>query len=61
MKRGIGSEDTEAPELTVPVAKVCFIASATSLARRSRRSGSSATMSRAVAAATAISGEGAVA
>ncbi|WP_192248510.1 DUF3775 domain-containing protein [Mesorhizobium silamurunense] len=25
MKRGIGSEDAETPELTVPVRKVCFI------------------------------------
>ncbi|RAZ91044.1 hypothetical protein DPM33_12290 [Mesorhizobium hawassense] len=25
MRRGIGSKDTEPPELTVPVAKVCFI------------------------------------
>ncbi|CDX56196.1 hypothetical protein MPL3365_230092 [Mesorhizobium plurifarium] len=25
MRHGIGSEDTEVPELTVPVAKVCFI------------------------------------
>lgn len=25
MRRGVGSDDIEAPELTIPVAKVCFI------------------------------------